>query len=119
MVIVFHSFHLVSCYLVYQSSVIPFCHSHCEEKPQSFYANVVVSLVEAISNRFISLVFNVCNVFFEAGVKGASTFTDVELSAFGTMNDVYSAVHWAVELLFDVHLVTFVMIYSLGGVFTI
>ena len=79
----------------------------CKEKPQSFYANVVdgvVSLVAVISNRFISPVFKVRKVFFEAGVKGASSFTDVELSAFGTMNDVYSVVCQAVELLRDVYL---------------
>ena len=46
-----------------------------KEKPQSFYANVVdiaVSLVEVISNRFVSPAFNVRKVFFEAGVTGAS-----------------------------------------------
>ena len=66
-------------------------HTVCKEKPQSFYANVVdgvVSLVEVISSRFASPVFNVRKVFFEAGVKGASNFTDVDLSAFGAMNDV-------------------------------
>ena len=47
----------------------------------------VVSLVEALnSNRFFSAVFNVGRVFSEAGVKGASTFTDVELGASGGMN---------------------------------
>ena len=84
-----------------------FCHSHCKETPQSFYANVVdgvVSVVEVISNRFVSPVFNVRKVFYEAGIKGASTFTDVELSAFGAVNDVYSVVRQAVELLRDVHL---------------
>ena len=62
----------------------------------AFYANIVdgaVSLVEVISNRFVSPVFNVRKVFFEAGVKGA----------FGAMNDVYN-VRQAVELLRDVHL---------------
>ena len=53
----------------------------------------VVSLVEVISNRFVSAVFNVRKVFFEAGVKGA----------FGAMNDVYN-VRQAVVLLRDVHL---------------
>ena len=43
--------------------------------------NVVAGLVEVISNRFVSLVFNVRKVFFEAGVKGVSSFTDGELSA--------------------------------------
>ena len=54
----------------------------------------VVSLVEVISNRFVS----------GAGVKGASSFTDVELSAFGAMNDVHNVVRQAAELLRDVHL---------------
>ena len=64
----------------------------------------VVSVAEVISSRFVSPVFNVRKVFYEAGVKGASTFTDVELSAFGAMNDVYSVVRQAIELLRDVHL---------------
>ena len=33
--------------------------------------------------------FKVRKVFFEAGVKGVSSFTDVDLSAFGAMNDVF------------------------------
>ena len=59
-------------------------HTVCKEKPQYFYANVVdgvASLVEVISNRFVSAVFNVHKVLSETGVKGASSFTDVELSA--------------------------------------
>ena len=43
-------------------------------------------------------------MFFEAGVKRASSFTDVELSAFCAMNDIYSVVCQAVELFRDVHL---------------
>ena len=42
----------------------------------------VASLVKVISNRFVSLVFNISKVFFEAGVKGVSSFTNVE---YGTM----------------------------------
>ena len=61
----------------------------------------LVSLVDSISNRFVSLVFSVCKVSFEAGVKGASSFTDAKLSTFGAMNDVYNVVHQAVELLCD------------------
>ena len=57
-----------------------------------------------ISNRFVSAVFNVRKAFFEMGVKGASIFTNVELSAFGAMNDVCSVVHWAVKLLHDIYL---------------
>ena len=64
----------------------------------------LVSLVKKTVNRFVSPVFNVCKVFFEAGVKGASSFTDAELSTFGAMKDVYNVVHQAVQLLHDVHL---------------
>ena len=64
----------------------------------------MASLVEVISNRFVSAVFNVHKVFLEMGVKGAYNFTDVKLSAFGAMNDVYSIVRQAVELLRYVHL---------------
>ena len=39
--------------------------------------------------------FNIHKMFFEVGVKGASSFTDVKLSTSGTMNDVYSVVHQA------------------------
>ena len=110
MVTVFHSFHLVSCCRVYNQvwfHVFSVTHAVGQEKPQSFYMNVVdgvASLVEVISNRFVSLVFNISKVFFEAGVKGVSSFTNVELSAFGTMNGIYSVVCQAVELLCDVHL---------------
>ena len=38
----------------------------------------MASLVKVISNRFVSQVFKVHKVFFEAGVKGASSFTDVD-----------------------------------------
>ena len=61
-------------------------------KPGSFYMNGVggvVSLVKGTVNRSVSPLFNVCKVFFEAGVKGASSFTDAELSTFGAMKDVY------------------------------
>ena len=37
-------------------------------------------------------------------MKGASSFTDVELSAFCAMNDVYNVVRQAVELFRDVYL---------------
>ena len=47
--------------------------------------------------------FNIHKMFFEVGVKGVSSFSDVELSTFGTMNDVYSVVRQAVELFCDVH----------------
>ena len=48
----------------------------------------MASLVKVTGNRFVSLVFNVRKVFFEVGVKGVSSFAIVELSAFGTMNDI-------------------------------
>ena len=38
------------------------------------------------------------------GVKGASSFADVEFGAFGAMNNVHDVVRLAVELLGDVHL---------------
>ena len=64
----------------------------------------MASLVKVIGNRLVSPLFNVRKVFFEAGVKGVSSFADVEFSAFGTMNDVYNIVCQAVELFRDVHL---------------
>ena len=64
----------------------------------------VASLVEVISNMLVSPVFKVRKVFFETGVNGASCFTDVELSAFCTMYDVWNVVHQAVELFRGVHL---------------
>ena len=94
-------------------------HTVCKEKLQSFYANVmdgVASLIEVIRNRFVSQVFNVRNVFFEAGVKGASSFPDVEVSAFGTVNDVYNVVRQAVELFRDVHPVTLELVQMKGYV---
>ena len=66
----------------------------------------VAGLVEMIRwlNRFVSPVFSVCKVFFEAGVKGTSSFTDVELSGSGAMHDGYNAVRQAVELFRGVYL---------------
>ena len=46
------------------------------------------SLAEVISNRFFSPVFNDCKVFFEAGIKSAPSFTDVELSTSSAMNEI-------------------------------
>ena len=51
-----------------------------------------------ISHIFVSAAFNVRKVFFEAGIKRASSFTDVELSSSGAINDVYNVVRQAVEL---------------------
>ena len=45
-----------------------------EHKPQSFYTDVmdgVPSLVEIVSDRLVSVVFYVSQVFLEAGVEGA------------------------------------------------
>ena len=66
--------------------------------------DVWATLVEVISNRFVPPAFNVHKVFFEADVKDASCFADVEFSAFGTMNDIYSVLRQAVELYRHVHL---------------
>ena len=78
-----------------------------EQKPQSFYTDVVdgvSSLVEMVNDRLVSVVFYVSQVFLGAGVEGASRFADVELGAFGAMNNVHDVVRLAVELLGDVHL---------------
>ena len=40
----------------------------------------VARFVEVISNRFIFPAFNARKVFFEAGVKGASSLADVEFT---------------------------------------
>ena len=64
----------------------------------------VASLVEVISNRFVFPVFNVCKVFFEVDVMGASNITDVDMSASGAMNDIQNVVCQAVELFHDVRL---------------
>ena len=56
-----------------------------EQKPQSFYTDVmdgVSSLVEMVSDRLVSVVFYVGQVFLEACVEGASRFADVEFDAF-------------------------------------
>ena len=55
----------------------------CEQKSQSFYTDVmdgVSSLVEMVSDRLVSVVFYVSQVFLEAGVKGASHFADGHLA---------------------------------------
>ena len=54
-------------------------------------------------------------MFFEAGVKGASSFPAVELSAFGTVNDVYNLLRQAVEL-FRVHRVMLELVQMKGYV---
>ena len=72
-----------------------------EQKPQSFYTDVVdgvSTLVEMVSDSLVPLVFYVS---LEAGVAGASRFADVE---FGAMNNVHDVVRLAVELFGDVHL---------------
>ena len=61
----------------------------------------VSSLVEMVSDRFVSAVFYVSQMFLEAGVEGASRFADVEFGAFGAMNNVHDVVRLAVELLGD------------------
>ena len=54
-----------------------------EQKPQSFYTDVVdgvSGLVEMVSDRLVSVVFYVSQVFLEGGVEGASRFADVSLA---------------------------------------
>ena len=51
-----------------------------EQRPQSFYTDVmdgVSSLVEMVSDRLVSVVFYVSQVFLEADVEGESRFADV------------------------------------------
>ena len=70
-----------------------------ELKPQSFYTDVmdgVSSLVEMVSDRLVSVVFYISQVFLEASVEGASRFADVEFGAFGAMNNVHDVVRLAV-----------------------
>ena len=77
-----------------------------EQKTQSFYTDVmdgVSSLVEMVSDRLVSMVFYVSQVFLEAGVEGAPLFADVEFDAFGAMNNVHDVVRLAVDLFGDVH----------------
>ena len=50
------------------------------------------------------MLFYVSQVFLEAGVEGASRFTDVEFGASGAMINVHDVVRPAVELSGDVHL---------------
>ena len=78
-----------------------------EQKPQSFYTDVVdgvSSLVETVSDRLIPVVFYVSQVFLEAGVEDASRFANVEFGAFGAMSNVHDVLSLAVELFGDVHL---------------
>ena len=78
-----------------------------EQKPQSFYTDImdgVSSLVEMVSDRLVSVVFYISQVFLGAGVEGASRFADVELGAFGDMNNVHDVVRLAAALFGDVHL---------------
>ena len=59
----------------------------------------VSSLVKMVSDRLVSVVFYVSQVFTEAGIEGASRFSDVEFGAFGAMNNVHDVVRLVVELL--------------------
>ena len=61
-------------------------------------------MVEMVSDRLAPVVFNVSQVFLEAGVEGASRFAGVEFGASGVMNNVCDVVRLAVELFGDVHL---------------
>ena len=64
----------------------------------------VSSVAEMVGNRFAPVVFYVSQVFFEAGIKGASSFAEAESGAFGAMNYVHDVVRLAVELFGDVRL---------------
>ena len=46
-------------------------------------------MVEMVSNRLVSVVFYVSQMFLEAGVEGATRFADVEFGTFGAMNNVH------------------------------
>ena len=61
-------------------------------------------MVEMVSDRLVSLVVSISQVFLKAGVEGASRFADVEFCVFGAMNSVHDVVRLAVELFGDVHL---------------
>ena len=62
------------------------------------------SLVEMVSDRLVSVVFYVGQVFLEACVEGASRFADEEFDAFGAMDNLHDVVRLAFELFCDVHL---------------
>ena len=49
-------------------------------------------LVGTVGNRFVPVVFYVSQVFFEAGLKGASSFAEVEFGAFDAHDVVRLAV---------------------------
>ena len=62
-----------------------------EQKPQSFYTDVVdgvSSFVEMVSDRLFPVVFYVSQVFLEAGVEGVSCFVDVEFGAVCAMDNL-------------------------------
>ena len=60
-------------------------------------------LVEEVSNRLIPVVFKPHKEFFEAGIKGASSFSNVESDAFGAMNNADDVLRQTVELFDDAH----------------
>ena len=62
------------------------------------------SLAEMVSDRLVSVVFFVSQVFLEADVEGASRFADAEFGAFGAMNNLPDVVRLAVDLFGDIHL---------------
>ena len=92
-------FHLVSCFLSLALSVnrshSPFTRMLWIECPP---------WLKLVGNSFVPVVFYVSQVFFEAGVRGASRFADVEFGAFGAMINVHDVVRLAVGLFGDVHL---------------
>ena len=60
----------------------------------------MAGLVEVVGDRFVPVVFDVSQVFLKTGVKGASSFADVEFGAMDVVHDVRQAV----EMFGDVHL---------------
>ena len=62
------------------------------------------SLLEVVGNKFSLVVFDVSQVFFEVGVKDASSFADVEIGTFDGRNNEHAVVRLAVELFGGVQL---------------
>ena len=54
--------------------------------------NGVTSLGEMVGNRFIPV------VFFEAGIKCTTCFTDAEFGTFSTTNHIHNVISLAIEM---------------------
>ena len=103
-VIVSHSFCIVpAAKLVNHMKfrIFPVTGIVCQQKPQSCHTNTVdrvISLVEVVGSRFVPVVFHVCRMFFEAGVKDVFSFHRCRVWLFGVVNNIHEVVHLAVEL---------------------